>query len=279
MNKNRDLFNFNLGTGENIPEWAQGVICVSVLGVLAFFALKTPDLKPTGKMQTVAETILHGNIALKSKALWELHNAKPDKAALLTNILIDIIDDETPVAAEIAQKYHERNQKLAGSFAGFYTPKTITVGDLAAFSLRRIKQNLIIETSGDGGPTTTLVAVRKAIATKVVPMLRSKNKIVRVRILKEILLGDSDPSPIDTVISSCLGDADVSIRAYSAGLFITYAHVDKKSTLVAVPKLIDLLNDSDLRVRHIAHTVLKTISENDFGTDADAWRKWLYSQQ
>jgi len=279
MSEHENRFKFNLGSGEGIPEWLQWCICIAILGTLMYYSVRIPELKPSRNMESIAESILHGNIFSKSNALWNLQKARPDDAATLINILIGAIDDETPADPEITQKYHERNKNLAGPFADFYTPETITIGDLSAFSIRRIRQNLVIETSGDGGPTMTLAAVRKTILKKVVPMLCSKNNIVRIRILKDIMLGDTDTSAIETLLSCCLNDPSADIRAYSIALFITYVHVDKNRALAAVPRIIDLIDDPDTKVRKVAYEVLKIISGTDFGTNADSWKEWLAKEK
>jgi hypothetical protein len=275
MNNNEKKVNFNIGTGENIPEWVQWFICIAVLGVIAFYSFKTPELKPAGKMQTVADSIISGDISSKSRAMWELQNASSVEAASLVNILIDSINDETPADPEIAEKYHARKEELIGPLAGFYTKKTITIGDLAAFSINRIRRKLLIDTAGDGGPTTTLVAVRKVISNKIIPMLRSENEIIRIRILSEVLPGDTDPSPIDTLLSCCLEDSSATIRKYALIPFITYVHSSRGKVMIAVPKIIDLLNDPDEQVRYIAHRILTITSGTDMGTNADQWKEWL----
>lgn len=47
----------------------------------------------------------------------------------------------------------------------------------------------------------------------------------------------------------------------------------------AVPKLIASLDDSNANIQHGSHEALKTITNQDFGLDAEAWLKWWKNER
>lgn len=261
------------GRGEKIPEWAQYTIAFGVVAIIFFLALRPAQLKPSEKMKRILDQAQHGTVQSRSRAIWELPGNKPTEAAAATSVLIGMLGDETTVDDAVAREFHESQEKLAGQFADFYQGKAITIGDLAAWALRRIRQNLVIECVGDG-PTNVLVAVRKTFLSQMVPQLCSANQSVRYRIL-DVLSGDTDSRTIPTIMNCGLNDSDFKIRRHSAALFITHGHSSPKQSLVAVPKLIEFLGDNDDVLRSISHAALKAISGLDFGQDQNRWRGWF----
>ena len=262
----------NLISSKKIPEWIQYLIGVIVLSLILCLSLAPDKLKPSGKMRLIIETIRNGSIEAKSKAIWKLQKNDPSESASAVFLLIDIIGDETTASREISEEYHRTQENLAAPFADLHEEKEITIGDLAVWSIRRIRQNLVIECVGDGGPTGKLAAVRKAINENLLPKLCSFNESVKRRVLK-VLLGDSDPTPIETVLSCGLSDSSPNIRALSAGLFITYACTDKGRAKIAVPKLIELLDDPDESVSLIAHKALALTTGYDMGSSSTSWKE------
>jgi hypothetical protein len=45
--------------------------------------------------------------------------------------------------------------------------------------------------------------------------------------------------------------------------------------MIAVPKLIELVGDTEYGVSKLAQTALKAISGQDLGTDTHAWKEWF----
>ncbi len=266
-------FAFSINEGREIPEWIQWIIVSVIMVLLVYFALKPAHLETSGKMTSIAEQIRQGSVETKNRAIAELEQTKAVDAASVTNLLIDIIDDETPADLSAAAQYHARRRQLAGGFSDSYVEKDVTIGDLAASALRRVRQNMIIECVGDG-PGHILAAVRKSIFDRLVPRLCSANETVKLRII-DVLQGDSVGIPAKTVVECCLDDSSPKVRAFSTALFITYGHADRSRAMIAVPKLIELVGDTEYGVSKLAQTALKAISGQDLGTDTQAWKDWF----
>jgi len=239
-----------------IPKWLEWASVPIVLGALAFFTFKTPTLEPNDRTRGLSERMASEDVAECCRAVWSVLELKPDDAVTLTHELIGLLTDETEADEETAEAYHRNMEKRAGPLSGFYVPKTIRIGDLAAHVLGCIWKNLVIETAGEGGPTTLLAAYRKAVNQKVVPMLCTGGSEVKTRILWDVLVGDTDSSPMQTVIACCLSDANAQVRAASLALFFTYVHSDRSKVLAVRPQIEALKADPDPGVRMLAGHVL-----------------------
>jgi HEAT repeat protein len=76
-----------------------------------------------------------------------------------------------------------------------------------------------------------------------------------------------DPQAVDPLVGA-LGDADAGVRRAAAGGLGYFG--DRR----AVGPLIEALGDRDAAVREAAATALESITEQDFGQDAEGWRTW-----
>lgn len=244
-----------------------------VVGLIIFLFLKPPRLAKSPVVEGLILKTRRTDAAERSRAIWELHLLKAVEVAAAVGDLIPLLSDESLADPGIAALYLEVLESLAGPFGGARQAGDVVVGDLAAFVLRRIRADLVIDCSGDGGPVRELRYVRRQFNKSLLHGLCRYKGSVKLRVLS-VLLGDTDPAPIPAVIRCGLEDSDNRVREYAAALFLVYARTSPGKAEAAVPSLLKMVSESDPGLKVVAARALKAISGIDAGEDAVLWKDW-----
>jgi hypothetical protein len=253
-------------------------IAIAIITITYFFQFSDP-LRITDELKVDIELIKQGDAAQKGKAIIDIGNMPATDSAPVVPFLITLLADETPLAGSMPRDLKKERIAWMGPLAMQMTDDRITLGLAAAQLIKKIRGNLVMESSATDGPSHILRSVRKELDAKLPELLCSDNKILKARMLV-LLMGDpEDPAPIAGVISCGLSDNSPDILFLSAGLFMGYGYTYPKACLPAVPHLIMLLSHPQKNIAEAAHGSLAVISGSDFGMDKDRWTHWLASKK
>jgi hypothetical protein len=253
-------------------------IAIAIIAITYFFQFSDP-LRITDELKVQIDRIKQDDITQKGKALIEIGNMPATDSAPVVPFLITLLADETPLDGSMPRDLKKERIAWMGPLAMQMTDDKITLGLASAQLIKKIRGNLVMESSATDGPSHILRSVRKELDAKLPELLCSENKILKARMLV-LLMGDpEDPTPIPSVISCGLNDSSPDILFLSAGLFMGYGYTNPKACLPAVPDLILLLSHPQKNIAESAHGSLVVISGSDFGMDKDKWNNWLASKK